>query len=130
MKLIVHYLHIDRKLTRISRRISPLLENAMKQIGNVLVKETKRNLSGRLLRKRSGRLFNSIKTETHTRGDTIRTRVWSEDVPYSAIHDRGGRTGRKHRTRIKATRYMSKTVQDKRRQINAILQRQLKRVLK
>ena len=49
-------------------------------------------LSGQVLKRRSGKLANSIRAEVTADGNGIGVRVFSEGVPYADIHEYGGKT--------------------------------------
>ena len=101
----------------------------MGQVGKLLEKTTRWNVSNRLLKIRSGRLLGSIEHDVFTPGKTVTLEVTS-DTPYSKIQDKGGRTGRGGATVIKATHYMSKVIDQKQKQINTIISRAVKKALK
>jgi len=119
---------LERKLSFISKNLFGRLEQAMEQIGKLLVKETQRNVSGRLLQIRSGRLLGSIKHNVLTPPGKVTLEI-SSDTPYSLIQDQGGRTGRGGSVKINATRYMSRTLEEKSKQISNILHRSIKRAI-
>ena len=129
IKLTTETKALERKLSWISKNLFGRLERAMEQIGKLLEKETKRNVSNRLLRIRSGRLLGSIKHNVFTPPGMVVLEV-SSDTPYSRIQDQGGRAGRGGSVRIKPTRYMSRTLEDKKRQISNILHKAIKRAIK
>ena len=80
-------------------RLKAMPESIRKRLRVVIVRNTQRlaakvraKLNGGVLKKRSGRLFNSIKSEMHENNDGIWGEVKSVGVVYAGIHERGGRT--------------------------------------
>ncbi|MCK5641418.1 MAG: hypothetical protein KAJ19_11495 [Gammaproteobacteria bacterium] len=128
MMEIIGAKRIERKLGKLSKKLSGEVENALWQIGRALEKETKRNVSNKLLQVRSGRLLGSIEHDVFLKPGKMQL-VVSSDTPYSWIQNWGGRTGRNHAATITPTYYMSRTPDDKRRVINTILRRALKRAI-
>lgn len=66
------------------------LAQAADRLGGELRAAVERNLSGAVLRQRSGRLAAGIDVAVSARGGRIEARLGS-DVPYAAIHEYGGR---------------------------------------
>jgi phage gpG-like protein len=71
------------------RAIATNLMDAADRLGGELRAVVERNLSGAVLRQRSGRLAASIEVSVSGRGGRIAARLGS-DVPYAAIHEYGG----------------------------------------
>jgi len=113
---------VPRRLSKAAVKLSPNLSVAIEDVGKILVKEMKRNVSGKVLNKRSGALFNSIDAEVRTRKGSYSVSI-IPDVPYAAIHEKGGRTGRGHKTRIPKRSYMKKALDDKRNEVIKIIRR-------
>lgn len=97
----------------------PALENALRNLGNLplqlakvgdtLTRAIRRNLSNRVLKKRTGRLHDSWswRIAAANRGWVMSV---GSDCVYAAIHEFGGWTGRNHATKIPKRRYVSKAV--------------------
>jgi len=108
---------------------SVALENALKnigqlpllmaQIGSDVTGEIRRNLSGKVLQKRSGRLHDSWDWKVAAANAGWITTISSEGVPYNRIHEFGGWTGRGHATFIPARYY-----------VTLALQKQIKNIVK
>jgi len=79
------------------------------EIGRILTTEIKRNLSGRILQRRTGALHRSWGWEISAANAGWRLAIGS-DVAYARIHEFGGWTGKGHRTKIKKSRYVSRAV--------------------
>lgn len=109
---------------------SVALENALRnlgkipeqlgKIGSVVTTEIKRNLSGRILQRRTGRLHDSWEWAVSALNAGWRLVVGS-DVVYARIHEFGGWTGKNHRTKIKKTRYVSRAIIAKKTFVRRIL---------
>lgn len=86
---------VDRatlKLKAIPEDIRRRLRVAIVRDGKELAARVRGKLSGPVLKVRSGRLLASIKAQMRESSTTIYGRVFSEGVPYAAIHEYGGRT--------------------------------------
>ncbi len=96
------------------------IPDRLNRIGQVITAEIGRNLSGRILQRRSGDLYNSWEWQV-----TAKNAGWDlvigSDVIYARIHEFGGWTGRDHHTRIKKSRYVSRAITAKRTQVRRIL---------
>jgi len=92
----------------------------LSRIGFEVTKQIKRNLSGRILNKRSGKLHGSWEWTVSTINKGWRLVIGS-DVVYARIHQFGGWTGRNYATRIKKTSYVTKALVAKKAQIKKIL---------
>lgn len=68
------------------------LRVAIVRDGKELARRVRGKLSGTVLKVRSGRLLNSIKSEMVENANTIYGRIYSTGVPYAAIHEHGGQT--------------------------------------
>lgn len=108
----------SKALTNALRNLGKLPE-IMGKLGETLTKVIRRNLSGRLLNKRSGKLHNSWNwlVTAYNRGWRL---VLSSDVVYARIHEFGGWTGRDHATKIKASKYVQRALVKKRKQITKL----------
>jgi len=94
------------------------LPKLMSRIGRATKMEIKKNLSGKILHKRSGRLWASWDWQLQAISQGWRLSINSVDVPYARIHEFGGMTGKGHKTRIPARRYVTKAV-DARKELYA-----------
>ena len=85
------------------------LEAVVHRIGKRLRTEVRRNLSGRVLQRRTGDLWRSWDFKMQALSDGWRVVVGS-DVVYARIHEKGGMAGRGHRTRIPKRRYATRAL--------------------
>lgn len=97
------------------------------RIGSVVTTEIRRNLSGRVLQRRSGKLHDSWTWQIAAKSAGWVLTIGS-DVIYARIHEFGGFTGAGHRTRIKKSRYVSRAVIAKKAQIRRLLRDFLTRI--
>ena len=117
---------------------SVALENALRNIGKLpllmakigsnVTEEIKRNLSGRVLQKRSGRLHDSWTWNIAASNAGWTVTILSEGVPYARIHEFGGWTGRGHQTFIPARYYVSLAVQKQVKNIVKLLKNYMARI--
>jgi phage gpG-like protein len=84
---------------RATLKLRGLPEELRKGLRVVIVRGTQElaslvraNLSGKVLNVRSGRLIGSIKSELHETESAILGTVYTDGVPYAAIHEYGGKT--------------------------------------
>jgi phage gpG-like protein len=96
------------------------LPEQLGKAGDALTREIKRNLSGRILRRRTGNLHDSWEWGVNARGSGWEL-VVSSDVVYARIHNFGGFTGRNHATRIKKSRYVDRAVIKQKARIRKIM---------
>ena len=89
-------------------------------IGSLVTDAIRKNSSGRVLQRRSGRLEESWiwKVQAIKAGWEL---AISSDAPYARIHEWGGFTGRNHTTKIKKTRYVTRAVLEQKARIRRIL---------
>jgi len=86
------------------------IESTLKAVGDELVNEIDRNLSGRVLHFRTGRLWASWRDPQVVRWPKSWTLTLGSDVPYARIHEFGGWTGAGHRTHIPQRPYLRRAV--------------------
>ena len=96
------------------------LPTALGKVGEVITGEIKRNLSGRVLKRRSSKLYDSWSWMVSALSSGWELVVGS-DVAYARIHEFGGWTGRNHATKIKKSRYVSRAVIAKKTHVRRIL---------
>lgn len=105
------------------------LPKKLEGIGSIINKRIQLNLSGRLLKKRTGTLHDSwifdVKANAHGYRLTI-----SSDVVYAAIHNFGGFSGRNHATKIKKTSYVDKAVIQTKLRVRALLKQYMLRIFR
>ncbi len=109
---------------------SEALANALKNLGqlplqlgrfgSVLTGTIKRNLGGRILQRRSGKLQDSWEWTITAANAGWRLEVGS-DVVYARIQNFGGWSGKNHRTRIRPHRYVEDALRQKKAQLRRIL---------
>lgn len=132
MKLTFVTAEMDRYLISLSTRYDQYIDAMLHEIGKSLLDAIHRNLNGRILHKRSGRLYSAwdmqVTNESNVHILTVGT--LREDVPYSEIQDKGGKTGRKHTTIIPAREYYSKEADNQSTAINRMIGTYLKRIVK
>jgi len=112
MPLIYDDSQIQTLLRNSQSRLGPYVEDILRKIGLAILSKIQMNMSGRILQKRSGRLFDSWGMNIAPSGQNEIELKISSDSPYGEIHDKGGMTGRGHKTRIPARYYYSKTPDD------------------
>jgi phage gpG-like protein len=117
----------SRKLPNALSRLGKFATQ-LDKIGVTVVKEIRRNLSGRYLQKRSGDLYRSWDYTLQRMADLGYTVKWETDSPYGRIHEKGGMTGRKHRSRMKKTRYATRALVAKGKAIHMILRNYMARL--
>ena len=100
----------SRKLPNALARLGKLPVE-LDKIGVLVVKNVRRNCSGRYLHRRTGRLHDSweyVLRRLSDLGWELSVESDLGQVPYARIHDLGGMTGRGHKTRIRKTSYASR----------------------
>lgn len=91
------------------RKARVKLNKTMHRINKSILRKVLYNINGRILHRRSSKLYRSF-GETVTRiKDGYRGTTFS-DLVYSKIHDTGGMAGRNHATRIPKRSYFRKAV--------------------
>lgn len=80
------------RLGRLPEEVRKQLRAVMVRDGKDLAARVRGKLSGPVLKMKSGRLMNSIKSQMVENAATIYVRVFSSGVPYAAIHEYGGQT--------------------------------------
>lgn len=117
----------SERMTRVMNALGEL-PGLMDSIGEKLTREIKRNLSGRVLNKRSGRLHDSWEwlVEPAERGWRLEV---ASDVVYARIQDLGGRTGRNYATYIPASQYVQKAL-DRVKPVQKLMRDYITRVMK
>jgi len=106
-------------------KLKTYVNEALGEIGNRMVTEIDRNLSGRVLHFRSGRLWSSWRDPRVTNGTASWKLTLGSDAPYARIHEFGGRTGAGHRTVIPQRPYLRRASL----KLWPVIQRRLKQVL-
>ena len=100
-------------LSNMRKAITPGLKRAMISVGALLRRNTKYNLSNRILQVRSNNLRSSVGYEVSKIPAGWRTALFagnSRQIRYARVQDKGGMTGRNHATRIPKSGYMTKAV--------------------
>lgn len=105
------------------------LPQKLEGIGSIINKRIKINLSGRLLKKRSGDLHDSWTFDVKANAHGYRLTIGS-DIAYAAIHNFGGFSGRNHATKIKKTRYVDKAVIQTKLKVRALLRDYLVKIFR
>lgn len=80
-------LHLDR----VSDRRRAAIRGEVISLTQQLAALVRQKLSGPVLNRRSGALYNSIKSQLIENPSTIYGTVYSQGVPYAAVHEFGGR---------------------------------------
>ena len=106
-------------LMQFRKKLGPGMGQMLGDVESILRKEVRRNLSGRVLNKRTGLLHSGLESVIRTIRDGVRLEMGFDltKVPYARIHELGGRTGRNHATRIPKRPYLRRALVDKKRQI-------------
>jgi len=103
------------------------LPEQLGRIGYTLVNEIQRNLSGRILQRRTGRLHDSWEWHVFSTNNGWEL-IIDSDIVYARIHEFGGFTGRNYATKIKKSRYLSKAMIAKKTQIRRIMTRYVSKI--
>jgi len=121
---------VQRMIDKANKRLGPFVEDTLNQIGRKILSKVQTNLSGRVLQKRSGRLHGAwgMKIEPIAGGIRLTVGAINDNVPYDEIHDKGGKTGRGHKTKIPARYYYSKVPEEQDAAIDRIITNKLKRL--
>lgn len=107
----------NRDITRLSRAIGDLAEHLPERIAPDLRKAVEsieadilEALSGRVLRKRSGNLYRSVRARAEQDRGSIELsfKAGGSRVPYALIHEFGGSTGR---ATLRARPYMRPSIE-------------------
>jgi phage gpG-like protein len=103
---------IDIDASRADRKLTKLPENVRAAVRSVIVRNTKEladmvraNLSGLVLKVRTGRLLGSVRSELREDATSVYGIVYSKGVPYARIHEYGGQT-KPHLIRPVNARYL------------------------
>lgn len=78
------------KLGRLNQQTRTALRGVIVQLTQALANLVRGKLSGGVLNRRSGRLYNSIQSQLIENTTSIYGRVSTHGVPYAAIHEFGG----------------------------------------
>jgi phage gpG-like protein len=105
------------------------LPSMLDRLGKTLTKTIKRNLSGRILQKRTGKLHDSWAWLIEPMNNGWRLVVGS-DVIYARIQDLGGWTGRGHATKIPKSRYVDRAVIEKKAAVRKITENWFTKIVK
>lgn len=84
--------HATVKLGRLPEDVRKQLRPVLVRDGKELAARVRGKLSGPVLKVKSGRLLNSIRSEMVENANVLYVRVYSRGVPYAAIHEYGGQT--------------------------------------
>lgn len=105
------------------------LERHLHVIAKAVVPEVRRNLSGRILQVRTRRLWASWRYHVKRLKDMWVLTMGSRS-PYSRIHDKGGWTGRGHKTKIPKRSYATKALVAKKPMIRRELKKFTARIVR
>ena len=94
-------------LARFEKGYPVAIRRSLHVAERILHKELTINMTGNVLHKRSGDLLRSWRGKKVSKMPDGFELVKGSSLVYSAIHEAGGMTGRGHRTRIPAGRYVS-----------------------
>lgn len=92
VKVVVDASQANRKLTVLPEVIRGRLRATIVRDTRELAALVRSNLSGAVLKIRTGRLFGSVRNEMVENSKAVYGRVYSVGVPYAAIHEYGGQT--------------------------------------
>ena len=88
------------------RKARQMMITRLNRIGKRITRLTLYNINGRLLNRRTGNLYRSFGHTIKRITDGYRLTQGSDgSVAYDKIHDRGGWTGRGHRSKMPRTAY-------------------------
>lgn len=82
----------EKRLAAMPELLRGRLRSVVVRDGKQLAALVRGNLSGRMLKSRSGDLLKSVKNEMVESATSVYGRVYSDGVPYAGIQERGGRT--------------------------------------
>lgn len=116
----------SKALPNAEYNISKIPEQLSK-MGNLLTKTIKQNLSGRILKPRSGRLRASWKFEVVADGKGWKL-IPGSDVIYARIHEYGGWSGPNRKVRTPARHYVSDAISRKREAVRSMLRNYVARL--
>jgi phage gpG-like protein len=120
----------SRKLPNALNRLGKLPVE-LDKIGVQVVKNVRRNCSGRYLQRRSDKLHDSweyVLRRMSNLGWKLSVESDLGQVPYARIHDLGGMTGRGHKTKIKKTSYASRAFVQSKTAIKKIIRNYMTRL--
>jgi phage gpG-like protein len=135
-------------MAEISLKVQPQIKsrklpNALEQLGRLpveldkidvlVVRNVRRNCSGRYLHRRTGRLHDSweyVLSRLSNLGWQLSVQSDLGQVPYARIHDLGGMTGRGHKTKIRKTSYATRAFVQSKTQIKRILRDYMTRLFR
>ena len=112
------------KIDRMVKELAPEFRAYLGEVGDVLVKETKENLSGKILNKRSGRLYDSIQYSVESEPGSWKLIVGSfGDLKYAPVHEKGltVRTRSGSTFKMPKRSYLWRAYTDKKQQIKQML---------
>jgi phage gpG-like protein len=122
----------SRKLPNALNRLGRLPVE-LDKIGVLVVKNVRRNCSGRYLHRRTGRLHDSweyVLQRMSNLGWRLSVESDLGQVPYTRIHDLGGMTGRGHKTKIKKTSYATRAFVQSKTAIKKVLRDYMTRLFR
>jgi len=122
----------SRKLPNALTRLGKLPVE-LDKIGVKVVKNVRRNCSGRYLQRRTGKLHDSweyVLQRMSNLGWKLSVQSDLGEVPYARIHDLGGMTGRGHKSRMKKTSYASRAFVQSKAAIKRILRDYMTRLFR
>jgi phage gpG-like protein len=122
----------SRKLPNALTRLGKLPVE-LDKIGVQVVKNVRRNCSGRYLQRRTGKLYDSweyVLQRMSNLGWRLSVESDLRQVPYARIHDLGGMTGRGYKTKIKKTSYASRAFVQSKTAIKRILRDYMTRLFR
>jgi phage gpG-like protein len=82
---------VPPKLARLGRREAPLVDAAFRRFANRAEGSAQLNASGRVLRRRSGKLARNIRATVRRAGNTVIVTLGAYTI-YARIQEKGGRT--------------------------------------
>ena len=104
---------------------------ALMQVGSVLLQEIQQNLSGKILHKRTGNLYNCMNFQLAVAEYGWRLSVGSTGaVAYDWIQEMGGFAGRNKTTWIPKRSYLVQAYKDKKETVDKILQKFIREIFK
>lgn len=125
--------HVQQSITNAQQNLGPLIEDVLQDLGKWFLRQVQTNLSGRVLKKQTGRLYDSWGYKIEPIGANkimLTVGCINDNVPYAEIQDKGGITGRNHATKIPASLYYSSVDYDAEAKIDWIIGNKLKKMFK
>ena len=122
--------HVEQKLGRMIDYKLPQLKAVMKLAGDYVNREAKINVSGRILQRRTGNLFRSLRAKVGSKSEGYQVDIGSYGVVYARIHDLGGDAGRGHSVHIPKRGWLRRAFVSRKEEIRGLTKKFIQDLLK